>query len=99
VYRWSAPIRINAPRGAPEVSILNLSLAARICVLGQIALGAMALLKAMGSIYRISAATIVIGVILWVALHILLLDAGNRELRPASIAAAHSLGGKITVTP
>ena len=62
----------------------SLSLAAPVCVLGQLALGAAARHKAIGSIYHISAAPIVTGVILWVALRILLHYAGNRELRLAS---------------
>jgi heme A synthase len=53
-------------------------------VLGQLAPGAAARHKAIGSIYHISAAPIVTGVILWVALRILLHYSGNRELRLAS---------------
>jgi heme a synthase len=68
----------------PRFPIRNLSLAAPACVLGQLALGAAARHKAIGSIYHISAAPIVSGVILWVALRTLLHYAGNRELRLAS---------------
>ena len=57
-----------------------------VCVLGQLALGAAARHKAIGAIYHISAAPIVTGVILWVALRILLHYSGNRELRVASTA-------------
>jgi cytochrome c oxidase assembly protein subunit 15 len=66
--------------------IRDVSLAAPICVLAQLALGAAARHKAIGSIYHISAAPVVTGVILWVALRILLHYAENRELRMASIA-------------
>jgi heme a synthase len=70
----------------PKFPIRNLSLLAPVCVLGQLALGAAARHKAIGSIYHISAAPIVTGVILWVALRILLHYSGNRELRLASTA-------------
>jgi len=70
----------------PKFPIRNLSLAAPICVLCQLALGAAARHKAIGAIYHISAAPIVTGVILWVALRILLHYAGNGELRLASTA-------------
>jgi cytochrome c oxidase assembly protein subunit 15 len=62
------------------------SLAAPGFVLAQLALGAAARHKAIGTIYHISAAPVVTGVILWVALRILLHYAENRELRVASIA-------------
>lgn len=62
------------------------SLAAAVCVLGQLALGAAARHKEIGIIYHISAAPVVTGVILWVSLRILLHYAENRELRVASIA-------------
>jgi len=66
--------------------IRNLSLAAPVCVLAQLALGAAARHKAIGSIYHISFAPLVTGVILWIALRILLHYSENRELRIASIA-------------
>jgi cytochrome c oxidase assembly protein subunit 15 len=69
----------------PKYPIRELSLAAPICVLGQLALGAAARHKAIGSVYHISAAPIVTGVILWISLRILLHYAENRELRVASI--------------
>ncbi len=68
----------------PKFPIRNLSLAAPIGVLCQLALGAAARHKAIGSIYHISASPVVTGVILWVSLRILLHYAGNRELRLAS---------------
>jgi cytochrome c oxidase assembly protein subunit 15 len=79
--RGPAPVDEN-----PKFPIRNLSLLAPVCVLGQLALGAAARHKAIGSIYHISAAPIVTGVILWVALRILLHYSGNRELRLASTA-------------
>ena len=69
----------------PKYPIRELSLAAPLCVLAQLALGAAARHKAIGSIYHISAAPIVTGVILWISLRILLHYAENRELRVASI--------------
>ena len=78
-------------RGASEMEedsrypIRALSLAAPICVLGQLALGAAARHKAIGSIYHISGSPVVTGVILWISLRILLHYAENRELRLASI--------------
>jgi cytochrome c oxidase assembly protein subunit 15 len=65
--------------------IRGLSLAAPILVLSQLALGAAARHKAIGSIYHISWAPVVTGVILWVSLRILLHYAQNRELRLASV--------------
>lgn len=50
-------------------------------VLGQLALGAAARHKAIGSIYHICGSPIVTGVILWLSLRILLHYAQNRELR------------------
>jgi cytochrome c oxidase assembly protein subunit 15 len=71
---------------APGYPIRALSLAAPVCVLAQLALGAAARHKAIGSIYHISASPIVTGVILWISLRILLHYAENRELRVASIS-------------
>ena len=70
---------------APKYPIRELSLAAPVCVLAQLALGAAARHKAVGSIYHIAAAPVVTGVILWISLRILLHYAENRELRTASI--------------
>jgi cytochrome c oxidase assembly protein subunit 15 len=70
----------------PRFPIRDLSLAAPVSVLAQLALGAAARHKAIGSIYHISGAPIVTGVILWISLRILLHYAENRELRVASIA-------------
>lgn len=70
----------------PRYPVRELSLFAPMCVLAQLALGAAARHKAIGTIWHISAAPVVTGVILWISLRILLHYAGNRELRAASIA-------------
>jgi cytochrome c oxidase assembly protein subunit 15 len=69
----------------PRYPIRRLSLAAPLCVLAQLALGAAARHKEIGSIYHISASPIVTGVILWISLRILIHYTENRELRFASI--------------
>jgi cytochrome c oxidase assembly protein subunit 15 len=70
----------------PKYPIRALSLAAPLCVLGQLFLGAAVRHKALGSIYHIAGAPVVSAVILWVSLRILLHYAQNRELRLASLA-------------
>src|SRR5580658_106117 len=70
----------------PKYPVRDLSLAAPICVLAQLALGAAARHKAIGSIYHIAWSPVVTGVILWISLRILLHYAENRELRLASLA-------------
>jgi cytochrome c oxidase assembly protein subunit 15 len=65
----------------PRYPLRTLSLIAPLCVLGQLALGAAARHKAIGSIYHICGSPIVTGVVLWISLRILLHYAGNRELR------------------
>jgi heme o synthase len=69
----------------PKYPLRALSLAAPIAVLVQLALGAAARHKAIGSIYHICASPIVTGVILWIALRILLHYADNRELRRGAV--------------
>ncbi len=69
----------------PKFPVRALSLAAPFFVLSQLALGAAARHKAIGSIYHISWSPVVTGVILWVSLRILLHYAQNRELRLASV--------------
>ena len=68
----------------PAHPLRALSLATPICVLGQLALGAAARHKAIGSIYHICGAPIVTGVVLWVSVRILLHYSRNRELRKAA---------------
>jgi cytochrome c oxidase assembly protein subunit 15 len=70
----------------PRYPIRGLSLAAPVCVLVQLALGAAARHKAIGTIYHIAWAPVATGVILWISLRILLHYAHNRELRIASLA-------------
>ena len=72
----------------PRFPIRGLSLAAPVFVLSQLALGAAARHKAIGSIYHISWSPVVTGVILWVSLRILLHYAKNSELRLASLVLA-----------
>jgi cytochrome c oxidase assembly protein subunit 15 len=68
----------------PRYPIRTISLLAPFCVLAQLALGAAARHKAIGSIYHISGSPIVAGVILWISLRILLHYSENKELRLAS---------------
>jgi cytochrome c oxidase assembly protein subunit 15 len=70
----------------PAKPILGLSLAAPLLVVCQLALGAAARHKAIGSIYHICGAPIVAGVILWVSLRISVHYSGNRELRRGALA-------------
>jgi cytochrome c oxidase assembly protein subunit 15 len=81
--RWLA-----GPSTVPEDAqnpIRGLSLAAPICVLCQLFLGAMARHKAIGAIYHICGAPFVTGVVLWVSMRILLHYARNPELRTAAV--------------
>jgi len=81
--RWLA-----GPSMVPEEAenpLRGLSLAAPICVICQLFLGAAARHKAIGSIYHICAAPIVTGVILWLSMRILLHYSQNRELRIGSV--------------
>jgi cytochrome c oxidase assembly protein subunit 15 len=70
----------------PRHPVRELSLLAPLCVLAQLALGAAARHKAIGSVYHISFSPVVTGVILWVSLRILLHYAPNRELRLSALA-------------
>jgi cytochrome c oxidase assembly protein subunit 15 len=82
--RWLA-----GPSVVPEDAdnpLRGLSLAAPICVLGQLFLGAAVRHKALGSIYHICGAPIVTCVVLWVSMRILLHYARNRELRSCAVA-------------
>jgi cytochrome c oxidase assembly protein subunit 15 len=69
----------------PNAPIMSLSLAAPICVVLQLALGAAARHKAIGTIYHICGSPIVTGVILWVSLRISVHYSANRELRRAAV--------------
>ena len=69
----------------PSHPIRTLSVAVPVAVLCQLALGAAARHKAIGSIFHICGSPIVTGVVLWISLRILLHYAGNRELRRGAI--------------
>lgn len=77
--------RADTVREDPQFPICGLSLAAPLCVLAQLALGAAARHKAIGSIYHICGAPVVTGVVLWVSLRILLHYAPSRELRVGAL--------------
>jgi cytochrome c oxidase assembly protein subunit 15 len=62
------------------------SILAPAAVLGQLALGAAARHKAIGSIYHICGAPIATGVVLWLTLRVVLHYSGNRELRTGALA-------------
>jgi cytochrome c oxidase assembly protein subunit 15 len=70
----------------PRYPIRNLSLLAPVCVLGQLALGAAARHKAIGTIYHICGSPLVTFVVLWVSLRIVLHYPRNRELRIGALA-------------
>jgi cytochrome c oxidase assembly protein subunit 15 len=78
-----APARVDEDARHP---IRALSLAAPLFVLGQLALGAAARHKAIGSIYHICGSPLVTFVVLWVSLRILLHYSANRELRIGALA-------------
>jgi cytochrome c oxidase assembly protein subunit 15 len=81
--RWLA-----GPSVVPEEAanpLRGLSLAAPLCVIGQLFLGAAARHKAIGAIYHICGAPVVTGVILWLSIRILLHYARNRELRTGAV--------------
>jgi cytochrome c oxidase assembly protein subunit 15 len=80
---------IGGPAVMPEDAgnpLRGLSLAAPICVLGQLFLGAAVRHKAIGAIYHICASPLVTGVVLWVSMRILLHYGRNRELRNSALA-------------
>jgi len=80
---------LAGPSIVPEDSdnpLRGLSLAAPICVLVQLFLGAAVRHKALGAIYHICGAPLVTAVVLWVSMRILLHYARNRELRTAAVA-------------
>lgn len=69
----------------PQYPIRVWSIAAPVCVLAQLSLGAAARHKAIGSIYHIAFSPFVTGVVVWVALRILLHYAQNLELRTGAL--------------
>lgn len=81
--RWLA-----GPSLVPEDAanpLRGLSLAAPLCVVGQLFLGAMARHKAIGSIYHICGAPLATAVILWLSMRVLLHYGQNRELRSGAV--------------
>ena len=68
-----------------ENPLRGLSLAAPLCVLGQLFLGAAARHKAIGAIYHICGAPFVTGVILWLSMRVLLHYSRNREMRNCAV--------------
>jgi cytochrome c oxidase assembly protein subunit 15 len=82
--QWlQAPAALDENTAHP---IRGLSLAVPFFVLGQLALGAAARHKAIGSIYHICGSPLVAFVVLWVSLRILLHYSQNRELRTGALA-------------
>jgi cytochrome c oxidase assembly protein subunit 15 len=81
--RWFAGPSV-IPEDA-ENPLRGLSLAAPLCVLGQLFLGAAARHKAIGAIYHICGAPFVTGVILWLSMRVLLHYSRNRELRNCAV--------------
>lgn len=69
-----------------KAPIFGISLAAPLCVLAQLALGAAARHKAIGSIYHICWSPVVTFVVLWVSLRILLHYSHNAELLRGAVA-------------
>jgi heme A synthase len=69
----------------PQAPLRTLALAAPLCVLGQLALGAAARHKALGTIWHICGSSIVTGVVLWFAVRILLHYADHPALRKAAL--------------
>ena len=70
----------------PEAPVRMLSIAMPLCVLGQLALGAAARHKALGTIWHICGSSVVTGVVLWFAVRILLHYADHPALRRSALA-------------
>jgi cytochrome c oxidase assembly protein subunit 15 len=70
----------------PEFPIRSLALIMPLCVLGQLALGAAARHKALGTIWHICGSSIVTGVVLWFAVRILLHYRDHPALRKSALA-------------
>ena len=81
---WLAGARETAEK--QEAPIRLLAIVAPLCVLGQLALGAAARHKALGTIWHISGSSIVTGVVLWFAVRILLHYADHPALRQSALA-------------
>jgi cytochrome c oxidase assembly protein subunit 15 len=70
----------------PDEPIRSLALLVPLCVLGQLALGAAARHKALGTIWHICGSSIVTGVVLWFAVRILLNYSDHLALRKSALA-------------
>ncbi len=70
----------------PEAPIRHLSIVVPVCILGQLALGAAARHKALGTIWHICGSSIVTGVVLWFAVRVLLHYADHPALRKSALA-------------
>lgn len=70
----------------PDAPIRTLAILAPLCVLGQLALGAAARHKALGTIWHICGSSIVTGVVLFLTVRILLNYADHPALRKAALA-------------
>jgi len=69
----------------PEAPVRILATIVPLCVLGQLALGAAARHKALGTIWHICGSSIVTGVVLWFAVRILLHYADHPDLRKSAL--------------
>jgi heme A synthase len=70
----------------PDAPIRALAIIVPLCVLGQLALGAAARHKALGTIWHICGSSIVTGVVLWFAVRILLHYPNHPALRKSALA-------------
>jgi cytochrome c oxidase assembly protein subunit 15 len=70
----------------PAVPVRGLAVLAPLCVLGQLALGAAARHKALGTIWHICGSAVVTGVVLWFAVRMLLHYADHLALRASALA-------------
>jgi len=70
----------------PEAPIRGLAIVVPLCVLGQLALGAAARHKALGTIWHIGGSSIVTGVVLWFVVRILLHYPDHPALRKSAVA-------------
>ena len=80
---WKRGMAQVEDRGWPSVRML--ALAAPICVVGQLALGAAARHKAIGAIYHIGGSAIVTGVILWLVTTLLVRYSDHLEMRRSAL--------------
>ena len=70
----------------PEAPIRTLAMIVPLCILGQLALGAAARHKALGTIWHICGSSVVTGAVLWFAVRILLHYGDHPALRKSALA-------------